>query len=129
MGLNKQVFFKFYTGFHAISSIYKDIYGNDISPQNNYTLELCELDNKVTISHLSKNLNLNSSAVSILVSKMEKNGYLERTFGARDRRTVLVQLTKKGDELRDQVRLKMDLLNQSITENITKQILINYRKS
>lgn len=120
MGLNKHVFFNFYTGFHAITSIYKDIYGNDITPQNIYTLELCELDSKIKISDLSKNLNLNSSAVSILVSKMEKNGYLERTFGARDRRTVLVQLTKKGDELRDQVRLKMDLLNQSITENLTQ---------
>ena len=51
---------------------------------------------------------------------MEKNGLLVRTFGSLDRRKVFVQLTKKGDELKNQVREKMDLLSQSVSENLTQ---------
>ena len=116
--LNQQVCFNFYTGWRAITSIYKDIFGNDITPQNIYTIELCELDKMITMSELSKGLDLNTSAVSTLVSRMEKNGFVIRTFGTKDRRTVFVQLTKKGYELREQVRGKMDLLCQTITENL-----------
>lgn len=120
MDLNQHIYFNFYNVCRAITSIYKDIYGSDITPQNIFTLELCELDHKVNMSELSKYLNLNNSAVSSLVSRMEQNGFLERTFGTRDRRTVYVQLTKLGDELRYQVRGKMDLLHQAITENLSQ---------
>ena len=118
--LNKLVCFNFYTGWRAVTSIYKDIYGNDITPQNIFTLELCELDKSLTMSELSKGLQLNSSAVSTLVSRMEKNGLLIRTFGSRDRRTVFVRLTKKGNELRNQVREKMDELHSAINQNLTQ---------
>ncbi len=121
MDLNKQVGFNFYTGWRAVTSIYKDIYGNDITPQNIFILELCELDKKITMSELSSGIDINSSAVSTMVSRMEKRGFLKRTFGIRDRRTVNVQLTKKGYKLRDQIRGKMDLLTRTITENLSQK--------
>jgi len=120
MDLNKQVFLNLYTGCRAITSIYKDVYGNDITPQNIFTLELCELHHKIIMSELSKGLNLNSSAVSALVTRMEKKGLLERTFSTIDRRIVFVSLTKKGNEFRNLIREKMDLLNQSITEDLSQ---------
>ena len=126
--LNKLVCFNFYTGWRAVTSIYKDIYGNDITPQNIFTLELCERDKPITMGELSKGLNLNSSAVSTLVSRMEKNGLLIRTFGSRDRRTVFVQLTKNGDELRNQIREKMDQLHNAINQNLTKSDIENLQK-
>ena len=128
MNLNKHIFFNFYNGCRAITSIYKDIYGNDLTPQNIFTLELCELDHKINMSELSKDLNLNNSAVSSLVSRMEQNGFLERTFGTRDRRTVYVQLTIIGDELRNQVRAKMDLLHQAISENLSQMDIENLKE-
>jgi DNA-binding MarR family transcriptional regulator len=103
-----------------VTSIYKDIYGNKITPQNIYTLELCDLDNKITMSELSKGLDLHGSAVSALVSRMEKKGLLARSYGSRDRRTVFVQLTKKGNELRKDIRQQMDLLEKAITKNLTQ---------
>ena len=120
VNLSTQVCFNFYTGWRAVTSIYKDIYGHDITPQNIFTLEICDLKKQITMSELSKKLELNGSAVSTLVSRMEKNGLLVRTFGSLDRRKVFVQLTKKGDELKNQVREKMDLLHQSVTENLTQ---------
>ena len=77
------------------------------------------------MSELSKGLDLNSSAVSTLVSRMEKKGFLKRTFGSEDRRAVFVQLTKKGDKLRNQVREKMDLLNRTITEGLSQKDIEN----
>ena len=129
MDLNQHIFFQFYNGCRAITSIYKGIYGIEITPQNIFTLELCELDHKIKMSELSKNLNLNNSAVSTLVSRMERNGFLIRTFGTRDRRTVYVQLTKLGNELRNQVREKMDLLHQAITENLSQMDIEKLQKT
>lgn len=128
LDLNKLVCFNFYTGWRAVTSIYKDVYGNDITPQNIFTLELCELDKPLTMGELSSGLNLNNSAVSTLVSRMEKNGLLKRTFGSRDRRTVFVQLTEKGDELRSQVREKMDQLHNAINEDLTQSDIENLQK-
>ena len=121
MDLNKQVGFNFYTGWRAVTSIYKDIYSNDITPQNIFILELCGLDKKITMSDLSIGIDTNSSAVSTMVSRMEKRGFLKRTFGIRDRRTVNVQLTKKGYKLRNKIRGKMDLLTRTITENLSQK--------
>jgi DNA-binding MarR family transcriptional regulator len=59
---------------------------------------------------------------------MEKNGLLKRTFGNRDRRTVFVQLTKKGEELRSQVREKMDQLHNAINENLSQTDVENLQK-
>jgi DNA-binding MarR family transcriptional regulator len=117
--LDSLISFNFYTGWRAVTSIYKDIYGNDVTPQNIFILELCEIDRKITMTELSKGLNLNSSAVSTLVSRMEKNGLLIRIHGKEDRRAIFVKLTQKGDELRNQIREKIDLLEQTMNNNLT----------
>ena len=51
-----------------------------------------------TISDLEKELNVSSSSLSIVVSKLVKEGYLQRTYPSEeeDRRKTYISLTQKG---------------------------------
>ncbi len=119
--LNQRICFNFYQGWREITSFYKDVYGNDITPQNVYLLQLCRLKKGITIKQLSEGLGLDSSAVSTLVARMEKKGLILRTHGVEDRRTVLVELTHEGHELKEDMNAKSDLLASSMSINITEE--------
>lgn len=119
--LNQFICFNFYNGWREITSFYKDCLGMDVTPQKVYVLELLDIKKKITMNELSKGMNLDSSAVSTLVSRMEKNGLVKRTHGTQDRRTVFVQLTKQGSELRDKLRAKFGSLTDNISDNISPE--------
>jgi DNA-binding MarR family transcriptional regulator len=119
--LNQIICFNFYRGWREVSSIYKEILGGDISPQNVYILELCELENRITMNQLSIGMQLEKSAVSTLVARMEKKFLLKRTHGTEDRRTVFVKLTEAGSELREKIRSKSDVLVGSIGHGISAE--------
>ncbi len=117
--LNRLICFNFYNGWREITGFYKDILGMDVTPQKVYVLELLELDKQITMNELSKGMNLDSSAVSTLISRMEKKGLVKRTHGTEDRRTVFVKLTKEGHEAREKLRNNFGDLTNSIGENIS----------
>jgi len=119
--LNQRICFNFYQGWREITSFYKDIYGNDITPQNVYLLQLCSLNKGVTIKQLSEGMGLDSSAVSTLVARMEKKSLIKRTHGIEDRRTVFVELTQEGLQLKEDINAKADLLADSMNINITAE--------
>ncbi len=118
--LNQFICFNFYNGWREITSFYKDSLGMDVTPQKVYVLELLEMDKKITMNELSKGMNLDSSAVSTLVSRMEKKLLLKRTHGTEDRRTVYVQLTQLGHDEREHLRLKTGELTDDIRKNISQ---------
>lgn len=126
--LGQFICFNFYGGWRQITSFYKHTLGKDVTPQKVYVLELLELDKKITMNELSRGMDLDSSAVSTLVSRMEKNGLLKRTHGTHDRRTVFVQLTKQGSELRDSLRSKFGTLTDNIGNNISEDEIATLRR-
>ena len=119
--LNQLICFNFYKGWREITSFYKDVYGNDITPQNVYLLELCDLNDGITIKQLSEGMGLDSSAVSTLVARMEKKGLIKRVHGVEDRRTVFVHLSKEGDSLKRKINEKTALLTEALNTNITPE--------
>ena len=126
--LGQFICFNFYGGWRQITSFYKHTLGKDVTPQKVYVLELLELDKKITMNELSRGMDLDSSAVSTLVSRMEKNGLIKRTHGTQDRRTVFVQLTKKGNKLRDKIRSKFNTLTEYIGENISEDEIATLKR-
>jgi len=118
--LNQYLCFNLYRGWREISSFYKDVLGKSISLQNFYILQLCDLDKKITMNDLSDAMHLDGSAVSTLVSRMEKKGLLERTHGTKDRRCVYVQLTQQGGDLKEELDAKSGMLSEKIQKNISK---------
>ncbi len=129
--LNQHLCFNLYRGWREISSFYKDALGNDVSPQNVYILELCELDKEITMNELSNAMHLDGSAVSTLISRMEKKSLVMREHGVKDRRVVFVKLTKKGYDFRENLRTQVEILTKNATKDITPsdiealQIMVN----
>lgn len=58
----------------------------------------------VTLKALSEHVEMNSSAASVMVDKMVVKGYLERAVNPRDRRTVNIRLSAKGEEIIESAR-------------------------
>ncbi len=116
--LSGTVSFSFYKGWREVKAFYQEFLGNEVSPQNVYVLELCDLKKKLTMQQLAERMQLDGSAISTLVSRMEKKSLLKRTHGKEDRRKVFVQLTKEGYELRESLQEKLRLLDISLTHDL-----------
>ena len=126
--LNSLICFNFYNGWREITGFYKDILGMDVTPQKVYVLELLEIDKQITMNKLSVGMNLDSSAVSTLISRMEKKGLVKRTHGTEDRRTVFVKLTKEGYEAKQLLRQNFSGLTDGIGENISQKEISTLRE-
>ena len=126
--INDLMCFNFYKGWREITSFYKSILGVDVTPQKMYVLELLELDKQITMNELSEGMNLDSSAASTLVSRMEKNTLVKRVHGTEDRRTVFVKLTQEGYDMREKIRSKFDRLTDAISEDINSEDITNLQK-
>ena len=111
--LNNLVCFNFYSGWREIKGYYSGILGKDISLQNYFILELFELHEKLTINQISKKMDLDTSAVSCLISRMEKSGLVKRTRDKNDRRVVHVHLTKNGEKLKARLQADLSLQNHA----------------
>ncbi len=57
---------------------------------------------EMTPSSLQEMMVLTSGGLSKLLSRLEKQGFIERAVGPNDRRSVIVRLTQKGKALIDQ---------------------------
>ncbi|WP_419180455.1 MarR family winged helix-turn-helix transcriptional regulator [Bacillus salipaludis] len=55
----------------------------------------------VTVKELGQKLFLDSGTLSPMLKRMEGNNLLERRRSLEDERTVIISLTKKGEELKD----------------------------
>ncbi|BBC29964.1 MarR family transcriptional regulator [Streptomyces graminofaciens] len=63
------------------------------------------------VQNIAEQVHLSQSALSRLIGRLEKEGLVERTVCAEDRRGVWVSLTRKGRELHSEVLpLQRDVL-------------------
>jgi DNA-binding MarR family transcriptional regulator len=127
--LNELVSFNFYKGWREVKAFYQEFLGNDISPQNVYLLELCDLDEQLTMQQLAEKMYLDGSAISTLVSRMEKKSLLKRTHGKKDRRKVFVQLTEEGYELKQSLQESLHLLGVSLKNNLQEESIRDLKKT
>ena len=81
-----------------------------------YITLLClwEKDN-VTVKELGERLFLDSGTLTPLLKKMEGQGLITRTRGGKDERTVYIQLTDNGRNMKDKCA---DIPQQMMCQNI-----------
>ena len=72
------------------------------------------IEKGMTITQISKKLEISRAAISKSVSQLVRKGYVTKEF-IQDKRTVSLQLTINGKEMLDQVLL---LFNKKITQGI-----------
>lgn len=87
-------------------------------PQYLVLMVLWEND-EVTVNQISEKLLLNTNTLSPLLKRMEKSGIIERNRSQKDERSVVIQLTKKGIQLRSQAApIPDELVQILLTENV-----------
>lgn len=93
----------------------------DIAPSHGDVLgQLLHCDSK-NMSELALHAHRTKSTVTTLVTKLERNGYVERIPDPRDSRGVKVRLTDKGKELRPAFEAISDGLTELISRNLTEE--------
>ena len=61
-------------------------------------------EKKISVKELGDRLRLDSGTLTPMLKKMEKENYVERTRSKKDERITLVNLTKKGEEMYDNLK-------------------------
>ena len=93
----------------------------DIAPSHGDVLGQLLLCDSKNMSELALHAHRTKSTVTTLVTKLERNGYVERIPDPRDSRGVKVRLTDKGKELRPAFEAISDGLTELISRNLTEQ--------
>ena len=81
---------------------------------------LDELD-PTTVNDLARHMGVTAATMSIALDRLERNGYVERTRDAADRRRVHVRLTSAGVRVRDSASVldppRVEALMARLTED------------
>jgi len=65
---------------------------------------LSQSDKPMTAGAISRSMNVSTARVAVLLNKMEAKGFIRRTTGAEDARTVVVSLTALGTQTVQKLR-------------------------
>lgn len=113
--LENQLCFPLYAASRLVTKCYQPLLKDfDITyPQYLVLLVLWE-NNGVPLSFISDKLLLQSNTLTPLVKRMEEMELLTRTRSATDERSVIIELTTKGEELKQ------------LAENVPMQLAENF---
>lgn len=114
MNLNNLTCFNFYSGWRAVNTIYKNVLGSGISPQQVYVLELLDHNKPHLFSTIQEQLGIDQSALSNMLKRMEKSNLIIKNKDLTDKRVILLKLTQQGYYFREQLRAKYDALNKAL---------------
>ncbi|MDX8361981.1 MarR family transcriptional regulator [Cytobacillus sp. IB215316] len=71
----------------------------DLTPKQSVLINIVQAFNNITVKDLAKKMNISTSGVSQLLSKLEKDKYIKREINVDNRREVHINLDTKGLEL------------------------------
>ncbi len=118
--LGNQICFPLYSASRLITKAYKpylDAMGLTY-PQYLVLMVLWEKDG-VSVNQITEKLLLNTNTLSPLLKRMEKMELLQRNRSSEDERSVIVQLTGKGKQLKEQARpIPEKMIKILLNENI-----------
>ena len=118
--LNNQICFPIYSASRLITKAYRPYLDQmEITyPQYLVLMVLWENDS-ISVNQISEKLLLNTNTVSPLLKRMEKMKLVRRNRSSEDERSVIVQLTEKGENLKTQAApIPEKLIKILLTENI-----------
>src|SRR6478735_792360 len=103
--LDNQICFAVYSAAHAFNRVYKPLLDRLglTYPQYLVMLVLWERDD-VPLKDIGEKLFLDSGTLTPLLKRLEAQGLIRRTRSTEDERQVLIALTPKGRELREEAR-------------------------
>ena len=129
--LENQVCFPIYSVSRLITRAYKPYLEKlDLTyPQYLVLLVLWE-ENQLSVNRIGQKLLLNTNTLSPLIKRMEKNDLLKRTRSKEDERTVLVSLTKKAQDIKQEAAsIPQNLLNTLINDDVEISDVVLLKKT
>ena len=121
--LENQLCFRLYTASRLVTQAYHPLLAEHglTYPQYLVLLVLWEKDTQ-PVNDIAKRLYLETNTVTPLLQRMEKEGILTRTKGTKDARQMIVELTKKGKKLQDQLtEVPLTVGDAVICESVTSE--------
>ena len=88
---------------------------NDLSVTEIHTIEAIGMYKARTMTEVANDLNITVGTLTTAITKLVKKEYVERTRGEEDRRSVMIDLTRKGKlAYRVHERFHQDMINETI---------------
>jgi len=109
----------------------KDISDHGMRTSDFTILEALYHKGRQTIREISEAVLINTGSITYVIDKLEKKGYIERSYCKEDRRVVYIQITDNGKELMDQIFPKHQRMIEKVFEEVTdeeKEIVIDVLK-
>jgi DNA-binding MarR family transcriptional regulator len=101
--LDNQLCFALYACSRSLTRLYRPLLKTlEITYPQYLVLMVLWENNQQSVKELGERLLLDSGTLTPLLKRMEKNGLLERSRSIEDERKVFVQLTDKGNALKEQ---------------------------
>jgi MarR family transcriptional regulator, organic hydroperoxide resistance regulator len=133
--LDNQVCFSLYAASREIIKLYKPVLDKFNLTYTQYIamLVLWE-DEKSTVKDIGKRLHLDSGTLTPLLKKIENMGLVTRYRDVNDDRVVIVELTEKGRNLKDEVtevpneiacKVKMPIEKLMVLKKHLDELLMN----
>lgn len=118
--LENQICFPIYSTSRLITKAYKPYLEKIGLTYPQYLVLMVLWDNdELSVNRIAERLMLNTNTLSPLLKRMEKMELLNRTRSSKDERSVVVQLTEKGKQLKREARpIPEKLLSSMLSENI-----------
>lgn len=127
--LSSQVCFPMYSVSRLITKRYKP-YLDELGityPQYLVLLVLWENNNQ-TVNEISNKLILNTNTISPLLKRMEKLDVIQRIRSSKDERSVLVQLTERGKNMKTKaLSIPEELIKELTTMNIQIEDIVKMK--
>lgn len=82
-----------------------------LTPGQVFMLRFIKQENQCSVSKLADKLEVNPSAITVMLDRLESHGFVERIRDMNDRRVVIAQITHAGEETLNHV---LDVRNQII---------------
>ncbi|TCP69268.1 MarR family winged helix-turn-helix transcriptional regulator [Baia soyae] len=113
-------------------SLVRDQMNDDMTSDQHYTLRYIYQAKSCTPSDLAKRFQVKKSAITAMMNRMWKKGWVQRTRDEKDRRVVYLTLTEAGEALYMKTEEKIHHLVGSILNNFEQeelgQFLSTYQK-
>lgn len=84
---------------YALLHHYEEVLEHKLTPKQSLVIEHVQKHSRLTVNELAEKMNVTASAISQLLTKLEKEHYIERAINPDSRRETIVTLGDKGTQL------------------------------
>jgi len=100
-----------------------------LTPGQVYMLKYIKQESGCSVSKLAEKMEVAPSAITVMLDRLENNGFVSRTRDNADRRVVIVKLTAAGEERLDYILKKRNQIMQHCLKQLEPNELDSFIQS